>query len=384
MKVGGQWNRWRRLPGRLEPQVWQDAAIGWRCLLTHHPHATAPEDGAPEGDLRRTAAQMVTESVISRTVDHVLCTWVLVWCSCLAQHALAQAPAPSSPARGANSNYNSPVHLANLEYQPINESSGIAASRRNPNLFWTHNDSGDGPFIYAFDRRGKHRGVWRVLGAKAVDWEDMAIGPGPKRGKSYLYLGDIGNNLKTREEIIVYRVEEPLISSRDSSSSQQSPLTTQQADVIRFRYPNGNHNSETLLVHPSTGDLYIVTKVSGEPAGVYKAKAPLSKSRVTTLEPAGEVRFPNALVGVITGGDISPDGRRIILCDYLEAFELVLSGKSGIAFETIWKQPLIPVDIGARQQGEAVCYSADGMAVFATSEQLPCPLIEVKRRRAGR
>ena len=154
--------------------------------------------------------------------------------------------------------------------------------------------------------------------------------------------------------------------------------------MIRLKYPDGNHNAETLLVHPSTGDLYIVTKTRGEAAGVYKAKAPLSKSGITTLKHVGEVRFPNALVGVITGGDISPDGRRIILCDYIEAFELVLSDKPGIAFDTIWKRPLIPVDIGARQQGEAVCYSADGRALFATSEGLPCPLIEVKRRTAGR
>ncbi len=38
------------------------------------------------------------------------------------------------------------------------------------------------------------------------------------------------------------------------------------------------------------------------------------------------------------------------------------------------------VDIGARQQGESVCYRPDGMALLATSEELPCPLIEVKRR----
>ena len=327
---------------------------------------------------------MVTESVISKTIDFfVVYIWLLAWCSCLAPHASAQASPASRSANRAASTYDSPVHLADLEYQPIKESSGIAASRRNPNLLWTHNDSGDGPFIYAFDRRGKHRGVWRVRGAAAVDWEDMAIGPGPDRGKSYLYLGDIGNNSKTREEMIVYRVVEPLISSADSSSSQQNPRITQRADVIRFRYPDGKHNSEALLVHPFTADLYIVTKVSGEAAGVYKAKAPLSKSSVT-LEPVGEIRFPNALVGVITGGDISPDGRRIILCDYLEAFELVLSDKPGSAFDTIWKQPLNPVNLGARQQGEAVCYSADGMALFATSEQLPCPLTEVKRRMAGR
>ena len=299
----------------------------------------------------------------------------------LALKVIPEVSAVNRTADGNGSDYGSPVQLADLEYQPIKESSGIAASRRNPNLFWTHNDSGDEPFIYAFDRRGKHRGVWRVLGAKAEDWEDMAIGPGPKRGTSYLYLGDIGDNSKKREEIIVYRVVEPLISSRDSSSSIQNPRTTQAADVIRLKYPDGKHNSEALLVHPSTGDLYIVTKVSGEAAGVYKTKAPLSSSGVTILKHIGEVRFPNALMGVITGGGISPDGRRIILCDYIEAFELVLSEKPGVAFDTIWKRPLMPVNIGALQQGEAVCYRADGGALLATSEQLPCPLIEVKRKK---
>src|SRR5262245_20994043 len=46
--------------------------------------------------------------------------------------------------------YGSPVHLANLENQSVKESSGIAASRLNAGVFWTHNDSGDDPFIYAF------------------------------------------------------------------------------------------------------------------------------------------------------------------------------------------------------------------------------------------
>src|SRR5215510_12090696 len=108
-----------------------------------------------------------------------------------------------------SSGYGAPVHLVNLENQSIKESSGIAASRRNAGIFWTHNDSGDGPFVYAFDRQGKHRGVWQVTGANAIDWEDMAIGPGPRRGRSYLYLGDIGDNSKKRDQITVYRVAEP-------------------------------------------------------------------------------------------------------------------------------------------------------------------------------
>ncbi|MCI0626984.1 MAG: hypothetical protein L0387_35945 [Acidobacteria bacterium] len=303
---------------------------------------------------------------------------LLLYSSLAALKALAELPAV--PAEANCNGYGSPAHLADLEYQSINESSGIAASKRNASLFWTHNDSGDGPFIYAFDRQGKHRGVWRVIGAKAQDWEDMAIGPGPKRGGSYLYIGDIGDNSEKRREIIVYRVAEPLISSEDSSSTNQSPRATQPADVFRLKYPDGKHNAETLLVHPSTGDLYIVTKVTGAPAGVYKLRAPLPKSEVSILAHIRDVRFPNPLIGVVTGGAISPDGRRVILCDYLEACELVLPEKPGTAFDEIWKQPPVPVTIGTRIQGEAICYRADGSGVLATSEQLPCPLIEITRR----
>ena len=39
-----------------------------------------------------------------------------------------------------------------------NESSGLARDGAS-NSFWTHNDSGDGPFIFAFDRQRKNREV---------------------------------------------------------------------------------------------------------------------------------------------------------------------------------------------------------------------------------
>jgi hypothetical protein len=80
--------------------------------------------------------------------------------------------------------FGTPTRLANLKNPSVNESSGLVASRSMPGVYWTHNDSGDGPFIYAFDAAGESRGVFRVSGAQARDWEDMSIGPGPRRGQS--------------------------------------------------------------------------------------------------------------------------------------------------------------------------------------------------------
>src|SRR3989449_7418934 len=47
------------------------------------------------------------------------------------------------------------------------ESSGVAVSHAYPGVLWTHNDSGDGPYLYATDLRGTDRGALLVPGA---DW----------------------------------------------------------------------------------------------------------------------------------------------------------------------------------------------------------------------
>ena len=286
----------------------------------------------------------------------------------------------SSDPDGRPSTYAHPVIVAQLEDRAINESSGIIASRRNPDVFWTHNDSGDGPIIYAFDRGGKSEGRWRVANAEAVDWEDIAAGPGPQSGTSYLYLGDIGDNDRERNYVTVYRFVEPAIPAGEAPSTTIREYVTEPAEAIRLKYPDGRHNAEALLVHPRTGDLYIVTKSLDTPAAVYKLKAPYSTATMNTLVRVREISLRSFIGGVITGGDISPDGRRVILCDYLGAGELALPDGFNGDFDEIWNQPIATVDISPRKQGEAVCYRLDGLAVLATSEKRPTPLIEARRR----
>jgi hypothetical protein len=87
----------------------------------------------------------------------------------------------------------------------------------------------------------------------------------------------------------------------------------------------------------------------------------------------------------LTGGDISPDGTRVVLCDYLAAYELslpaALSSSSAGGFDAVWKQTPLVIELGEREQGESICYGEDGSSVFATSEKRPSPLIEVKRQK---
>ena len=288
--------------------------------------------------------------------------------------SLALSVTPGAQQQPKPPTYGPPLTVGILHDNSINESSGLVASRSTSGAYWTHND--DGAFIYALNSRGAPLGVFHVTGAQARDWEDISIGPGPERGKSYLYIGDIGDNDAIRSEIVVYRVAEPALTTETVNLTRGAPGMTANAEAIRIRYPDGKFDAETLLVHPSTGNIYIITKVAVFRPVVYEAAAPFTPGQLITMKRLGEIRVPSLTGGVLTGGSVSPDGRRVALCDYFQGFELVLPAKS-TDFNDIWKQRMTVFDLGKRKQGETIAYRSDGKAVLATSEGKNAPLIQV-------
>ena len=294
---------------------------------------------------------------------------------------MAEPPATTAGAPGATaaaSPYQAFTVLGTVSDPAIGESSGLAASRRSPGLLWTHNDSGDEPLVFCLDLQARRCGQWRVGGAEAFDWEGMAAGPGPRAGEPYLYLGDIGDNIDQRSEIVVYRIPEPAASGAPVAIGAP-PATTAPAEALRLRYPDGPRNAEALLVHPGTGDVYVVSK-DAESAAVYKAAAPLEPSRPKTLVRVGSIGLGTGTpaLGTVTGGDISPDGSRVALSTYAQGYELELP--SGAAFDDVWAEQPVPVALGPRLQGESVAYRLDGRALLTTSEITPWPLQQVERR----
>ena len=284
---------------------------------------------------------------------------------------VSQKPAQPSP-------YGPPVTLANIKEKTLSESSGLVASRQTPGAYWTHNDSGDGPFIYSINTRGESLGIFRVTSAQARDWEDISIGPGPKPDKSYLYIGDIGDNNDVRTSVVIYRVEEPELTTATSALTKARPGTTEPAEAIRLQYPDGAHDAEALMVHPASGHIYIVIKRLIAEPDVYEAAPPFAAGKPIVMTRIGAVHVPSLFGGVITGGSVSPDGRRVALCDYFQGYELVLPANSN-NFNDIWKQRMIGFDLGKRKQGESIAYRSDGKALLATSEGRASPLIQVTR-----
>jgi hypothetical protein len=278
----------------------------------------------------------------------------------------------------AASPFEKPEVLARISSGEITESSGLAVSKCQKDVFWTHNDSGDGPFLYAFDSSGKKLGTWRLSGTRNIDWEDMATVKAAD-DRCYLYVGEIGDNDRKRDVHAVYRVVEPLASNNTASSSKKDPIPIDKFEVLKFRYPDARHNSEALLVHPASLDIYVITKSLDGPADVFGLKPNFGLEDVQSATRVSEISLPTLPTGFVTGGDISPDGKRVVLCDYFTGFELILPNDAK-HFDDIWSQKLVPFDLGPREIGESIAYGDDENTVFATTENANPPLIRVMRK----
>lgn len=266
-----------------------------------------------------------------------------------------------------------------LESPDLREASGIVASKCQPNVYWTHNDSGDNALIYAIDGTGKNLGVWRVEGANNRDWEDIAA---VKSGDTcYVLIGEIGDNDRKHQRMAVFRVQEPTVTPGSSATSAKVPATTADSSVTYITYPSERHDAEALLAHPANGQVYLVTKSNNTPSHIYKFQ-PRFEGETQVLERVGEVAVPAIPNGSVTGGDISPDGKRAVLCDYFAGYELTLP-EGSTSFDDIWKQRPIRVDLGEREIGEAVAYSADGSFVIAVSEKRYTPVNVTRRKIAN-
>ncbi len=278
-----------------------------------------------------------------------------------------------------SSRYLPPKVIGSIADPEIDESSGLIASKCQPDVFWTHNDSGDDAFIYAMNKSGVKLGTWIVPGAQNIDWEDIA-GYKDAAGKCFIYIGEIGDNQAKRAEHAIYRVREPRVTAQDANASRHRPSQADETEIMRFTYPDGNHDAETLLVDPKTAEIYVMTKRSSGPAGVYRLGAKFDSDQTVKAKKVADVSLPAIPSGFVTGGDISPDGRRVIISDYSAGYEFTLP-EGAASFDEIWKQQPEVVDLGRRRVGESACYSPDGDTIYASSEGKGAPIYEIQSRR---
>jgi len=246
----------------------------------------------------------------------------------------------------------------------LSEISGIAASRKNTDVFWVHNDRGNQARVWALTSEGTHLGIYYLSGATNRDWEDIAIGPGPVDGVDYLYVGNIGGGGAPNPYITVYRVAEPMV------DSQQPPVETTLTDVdtINLEYPDGDQyrDAETLMLDPVTKDIYIISK-EDYPPRVYRAPYPQSTTATITMEHVCNLPYP---WDETSGGDISLDGSMIIVRDDDDHASIWLRPEGTNLWEAFsGTECSVELPFPSEVNGEAICFDADGKGYYTTTER---------------
>lgn len=256
----------------------------------------------------------------------------------------------------------------------IPESSGVVRSRTQPGVLWTFNDSGNPPDIFATDTAGRALGKWRILGAEDRDWEAMTAGPGPCRGGWCLYIGEIGDNDSRYPAVALYRLDEPIVTGRDDSIHYAARLA--------FRYPDGPHDAESLIVD-STGDGYVITKPRVRRPEVFRIPAAAwGRSDTITAELTDSLALdPRAGVEMwVTDASLAPDGRTVAVRTYSYLY-LYLLGPGGHL------TPIMPAPrcslTGLGPQGEGVAWLGPDTFVLTSEKFLMIPASIAVARCAG-
>ena len=238
-----------------------------------------------------------------------------------------------------------------FDSRDIDESSGIVMSRQYPGIFWTHNDSGDLPRLFAVRANGQLVAQVRVKGAKNIDWEDIA-----NDDQGHLYICDIGNNMNRRRELTIYIIDEP------NPFTETSALVTQRID---YHYPDQprfpdleKFNFDAEACFWGSGSLYILTKHRSDlHTQLYRLNLFSRESPQTAILIAEyDIR------GMVTGADLSPDGRRLAVLTYkkIHLFDKPNDHDNYL----LGRHKEINIQFG---QAEGICF--DGETLVITNEE---------------
>jgi hypothetical protein len=277
------------------------------------------------------------------------------------------AGAPARPATGAAPTAPAePVAEGSYDVEALPEASGLAASRRNPGVWWMMND-GRNQGVWALGRSGETLGRIALGGFRGRDTEDIAVGACGTQ--TCVYVADIGDNGLARDEVRIARLAEPDLSAG-------VPAEPVAADVVVLQYPDGAADAEALFVD-AQGTPYIVTKSGDEPR-LFAAPGWADG----TLLPRGEVPMPPTFGGLfgplVTAADNRPG--RVLLRTYDAVVEFVAPSEDApLAEFPTWPSEVLPS--ASEPQSEAIAYLADGSGYATAGEG--SPTIWVVHREAG-
>jgi hypothetical protein len=255
----------------------------------------------------------------------------------------------------------------------LSEVSGLACSRNVPGSFWMHNDSGDTARLFLVAPDGKTQAIFSVAGETPRDWEDMCSFE--FNGRNWLLIGDVGDNAHVRGEsgpgCRLLLIEEP--DCKLPKQIERPIEDTLAVDaVLRFRYPDGPVNCESVAVDTERNEILVLSKT--DPLNCQLYSLPLQFKSNGPGEVLRRVAAPG--VAYATAMDVSSDNRRLVIVTMLNG--ALVERQESESWADAMARPATALELPSRVQGETVCFTRDNASVLMNSERTNQPLWKLK------
>jgi hypothetical protein len=258
--------------------------------------------------------------------------------------------------------------VVTVQSASIDENSGIDLSYKYPNAAWTHNDSGGKPLLYLISLvTGETLATIKLENAINSDWEDIATFQ--KNGKSYIVVGDVGDNQRHRQEYQLCLLEEP-----DFVLGNPATLVVNNWLDCRFQYEDGSKNCEAIGVDLVDNQIILLEKVYhkvAETPGIYTLPLPGKNTLHGVARRISEVALKN-----FSALDISDDGLTLIARAYHAGYVFRRFHEQSWPEIIARKTPQV-FEFPMQLQGEGVCFSTTHNTVLISTEKVRQPIFEV-------
>lgn len=245
--------------------------------------------------------------------------------------------------------------LAEHKMKSLKEVSGLAASSNNPGLLWAHNDSGNGPDIFLIDQNLSVRQRYILAGVGNRDWEDIVVGPGPDSTKTYVYVGEIGDNDAVYPLKFIYRFVEPVL-----DSVQDQAVIISEFETITFQLSDQRKDTEAFLIDPKTQDLIVISKRE-QPVNVYRIGYPYSTNDTITANQV--ITLP---LTQIVAASFSPEGNELLMKNYNHIY--YWKNTRNLSLMELLNEPPKEIPYIVEPQGESITWAMDNSGFFTLSE----------------
>lgn len=282
--------------------------------------------------------------------------------------------------------------LSTSEYvingQAITESSGLARSNLNPDLLWTHNDSGSGTVVHGLTLEGSHIATVSLNGLAVInlDWEDMTSFI--HQNKSYLLVADVGDNNAVRPVTTLYLIEEPAI---DPKALGVQNLTANVVGIYVVSFPDLTpRDVEAVGVDTGTAAVYLITKRESKPTLYSFSLGELGTSSVAAMEPLrvpvilnneGPINIPRATganlenpeaFNWVTSMDIDETGSRAVVTTLMHGY--IYQRAPQQTWKKAFEQKPLQFPLPKYSQIEASTWIKGRDSIMITSENVPAKM----------